>query len=124
MIGGVTDLWPLLPGGVYDMFRLPFVLPQSGEAPPGAEEEAKFDAEGIKGGMQREGVRDFDSNHFVRMVVGRYHQISILHCDFLLLAQLYNIITHRYIYIYVHIIIHTYLYIYIHIHIYIKCPTL
>jgi len=42
--------------GVYDMFRLPFVLPQSGEAPPGAEEEVKFDAEGIKGGYKKGGL--------------------------------------------------------------------
>ena len=39
--------WPLSARGVYDMFRLPFVLPQSGEAPPG--EEANVDLEGIKG---------------------------------------------------------------------------
>ena len=43
------------------MFRLPFVLPQSGEAPPAEEEEAKFDAEGIKGGTRK---GNFDRNHF------------------------------------------------------------
>lgn len=30
------------------MFRLPFVMPQSGDAPPGVE-ESKFDTEGLKG---------------------------------------------------------------------------
>ena len=30
------------------MFRLPFVMPQSGDAPPGAE-ESKFNTEDLKG---------------------------------------------------------------------------
>lgn len=39
---------PVLSWGIYDMFRLPFVMPQSGDAPPGVE-ESKFDTEGLKG---------------------------------------------------------------------------
>ena len=38
----------VLSWGIYDMFRLPFVMPQSGDAPPGVE-ESKFDTEGLKG---------------------------------------------------------------------------
>jgi len=41
--------------GIYDMFRLPFVMPQSGDAPPGVE-ESKFDTEGLKGGYQHAGL--------------------------------------------------------------------
>ena len=53
------------------MFRLPFVMPQSGDAPPGAE-ESKFNTEDLKG-VERGGP-----NWQPPAVVGL---IDIYHCS-------------------------------------------
>lgn len=60
---------PVLSWGIYDMFRLPFVMPQSGDAPPGVE-ESKFDTEGLKG------VGKGVGNWQPPAVVGPYRHLS------------------------------------------------